>query len=436
MQDTNPLQYDLLSSFYEDCHLFCVGDDAQSIYGFRGADFKSIHQFKDIVKDSEVCKLTINYRSTQEILDLSNWVIAQSPLDYDKQLIANRGAGFKPIFKHWSSEWEEANDIALSILQSHNELGKRWKDNLILSRTIWSSKKVEATLIKYKIPYTNYGGRGLMQSRHIRDVVSSMRIVSNYLDEIAWSRYLQLWKNIGEVTAADIIGKVITTDSLDDCLMILLEITQKKRLQEEIANTLITISDLQHSPSKAITQSLKIMQPWLEQLYKDDWSWRKEDFPLLVEISKSTGSISEFVAEYVLDPKLEITQKNGGKLEDHVVLSTIHSAKGLEADNVYVINASVDSYPTQRAILNGEEAVEEERRCLYVALTRAKDYLYVYRNIQSVHIADKELDKYFLNNVPETLYNSENIAVNYVPQLKNITGEQIRIDIYNDLDFK
>ena len=86
MQDTNPLQYELLSSFHEDCHLFCVDDDAQSIYGFRGADFQTIHNFTNIVKNSEVCKLTINYRSTQEILDLSNWVIEDSPLKYDKKL--------------------------------------------------------------------------------------------------------------------------------------------------------------------------------------------------------------------------------------------------------------------------------------------------------------------------------------------------------------
>lgn len=102
MQDTNPLQYELLSSFYNKCHLFCVGDDAQSIYGFRGADFQTIHKFTDIVNDSEVCKLTINYRSTQEILDLANWIIANSPLNYDKQLFANRGKGIKPAFVNWA----------------------------------------------------------------------------------------------------------------------------------------------------------------------------------------------------------------------------------------------------------------------------------------------------------------------------------------------
>lgn len=215
MQDTNPLQYELLASFYEDCHLFCVGDDAQSIYGFRGADFKTIHRFAEIVKDAEVCKLTVNYRSTQEILDISNWIIAQSPLNYNKQLSSFRGKGIKPIFKHWADEWEEANDIANEIKKSFDTLGKKWKDNLVLSRSAWGLRKVEACLLKLKIPYTVFGGRGIMTSRHVRDVVAPMRIVSNYLDEIAWPRYLQIWNNVGPVTAAEAIGKIMNTHNLE-----------------------------------------------------------------------------------------------------------------------------------------------------------------------------------------------------------------------------
>lgn len=141
MQDTNPLQYELLSSFYDDCHLFCVGDDAQSIYGFRGADFQTIHSFTEIVKDSEVCKLTTNYRSTQEILDISNWVIDNSPLNYDKRLTAYRGPGIKPRLIHWAEEWEEARDIANHILDAFKIQGKKWSDNLVLCRSAWGLRK-------------------------------------------------------------------------------------------------------------------------------------------------------------------------------------------------------------------------------------------------------------------------------------------------------
>lgn len=430
MQDTNPLQYELLSSFYEDCHLFCVGDDAQSIYAFRGADFRTIHDFARVVPDSEVKKLTINYRSTQEILDLSNWLLAHSPLNYDKELTAYRGKGNLPQFIHWEDEWEEANDITDKIQESLPVLGLRYRDNLVLSRSAWGLKKVESCCLKKKIPYVLYGGRGLMSSKHIRDVVAPMRIVSNYLDEIAWSRYLQLWKNIGEVSAARIIGEVIGAKDLGDSIQMLMSMN----LQPEISMTLERLSNLQFDPSTAISEALNVMTDRLKELYQDEWEWRKNDFPILQDVAKSTGSIAEFVAEYVLDPKLDVTDKAGGKVEDHVVLSTIHSAKGLEANSVYLTNASARSYPTPRAILNGTEAVEEERRCLYVALTRAKDHLYVYRDIHSIHVANDDSQYYFFHDIPEALYESVIIAANSVTDATLLEGIEDP-DIYGDFNF-
>lgn len=430
MQDTNPLQYELLSSFYEDCHLFCVGDDAQSIYAFRGADFRTIHNFTKVVPDSEVKKLTINYRSTQEILDLSNWVLSMSPLGYDKNLTAHRGQGVLPQFIHWNDEWEEANDITDKIQASLPVLGYSYRDNLVLSRSVWGLKKVESCCLKKKIPYTLFGGRGLMSSKHVRDVVAPMRIVSNYLDEIAWSRYLQLWKNIGAVSAAKIIGEVISAKNLDDSIQLLMSMN----LQREISLTLERLSTLQFDPSAAIGEALEVMADRLQELYQDEWEWRKNDFPILQDVAKSTGSISEFVAEYILDPKLDLTNKGEGKEEDHVILSTIHSAKGLEASSVYLTNASVYSYPTPRAILNGPDAVEEERRCLYVALTRAKDRLYVYRDIHSIHVANDDSQYYFFHDVPESLYESVVIAAHGV--LDEVLMEGVEEpDIYGDFNF-
>ena len=430
-QDTNPLQYELLSSFYDDCHLFCVGDDAQSIYAFRGADFNTIHKFSEIVAGAEVCKLTINYRSTQEILDLANWVIGNSPLNYDKKLIANRGNGEKPQILHWKDEWEEAENIALTLLDEFKIHGKNWGDNLVLSRSSWGMRKVEGSLIKHKIPYRIFGGSSLMQSRHIRDVVAPMRIVSNYLDEIAWSRYLQLWEGIGPVASAKIIGKVINEKNLDDCLFSLMEMN----LQKEIADTLVQISNLQFDPANAITEALGVMFSRLKQIYKDEWEWRKDDFPILSEVAKKTGSISEFVSEYILDPQLDLYAKEGGKVDDCVILSTIHSAKGLEADNVFLVNASSKSYPTPKAILNGEDAIEEERRCLYVALTRAKNKLMVYRDMQSIHVANSDEQFYFLNEVPLELFEPKDISAHsYMRNNAMLQSTINQEDIYSDFD--
>lgn len=393
MQDTNPMQYELLSSFYLNCHLFCVGDDAQSIYGFRGADFNTIHRFTTIVKNAETMKLSLNYRSTQEILDLSNWVIDQSPLCYDKDLKSYRGHGNKPKLVYVDDDWEEANHITDDILIGINEQGCEYSDNLVLSRTNWGLRKVETCCLSKNIPYQVFGGTSLMQSKHIRDVMSALRIASNFRDELAWIRYLQLWQGIGNAIATRIIQSMFGCKTLSDC-------TEKLRamnLQEELCLTLETLDGLQFSPTKAVHEVVRIMSPQLSILYKENgWEWRKKDFELLENIANDKGSIDEFIVEFVLDPKLGTYDKNGSRKENVVTLSTIHSAKGLEAKNCYIVNVSPKSYPTLRAILNGMEAIEEERRCLYVALTRAKDKLYIYKNIHGTS-AVSPTDKHFFD---------------------------------------
>ena len=299
MQDTNPLQYELLSSFYERCHLFCVGDDAQSIYAFRGADFKTMHNFTSVVPQSEMMKLTLNYRSTQEILDLSNWVLAKSPLHYDKELSSVRGKGKKPVVVTCENEWDEANDVTEKIRRSIVDKGAKYEDNMVLSRSLYGLRTVESQCISKKIPYIIFGGVGLMQSKHVRDVVSPMRIVANYKDELAWMRYLLLWRGIGEVTASRIINNVIEEETLDKCL----DKLAGNGLQEEITQTLRNISTLQFSPAKAISKTLETMEERLKELYKEEWKWRKQDFEVLQEVALGTTGIQEFVSEYVLDPK-------------------------------------------------------------------------------------------------------------------------------------
>lgn len=416
VQDTNPLQYELLSAFYDKCHLFCVGDDAQSIYGFRGADFNTIHNFTKVVPNAESCKLTVNYRSVQEILDLSDWMLAQSPLQYNKKLKAIRGNGENPCLIHYNSDWEEADDITDKIIDSVSKQNLKFKDNLVLSRSVWGLRQVEACCVKKKIPYALFGGSGLMKSAHVRDVASAMRIIANYKDELAWMRYLQLWKGIGEVSAAKIIDKVIKQDSLDNSLMSLME----QNLETPISDTLVNISNCMNDTVNAINGALDGMRNRLQEIYKDDWSaWRKSDFDLLKEVAKGTGSITEFITEYVLDPKAETTLKAAGKKEDRTILSTIHQAKGLESEYCYIVNVSPFAFPSPRAVMEGEDTIEEERRCLYVAMTRAKEKLFVYQNVESAHAlslqdAQKLNEKYFLNTLPNHL-----ITERYISQGKN-----------------
>jgi len=408
MQDTNPLQYKLLKSFIEKSHLFCVGDDAQSIYAFRGADFKTIHSFTKIFPNSETYKLLLNYRSTQEILDLSNWVLEQSPLNYDKKLAAHRGRGELPNLIHIDNDWEEADIITDDILKCVSEGGK-YRDTLVLGRSGWSLSKVEGACLKKKIPYIKLGGISLMRSAHVRDVASVMRIIANNNDEIAWIRFLQLWEGIGEIKAARIISNIINLDTLEK-MIDYLHHSNIKEVSGEIPVTLENVRPFINRPAQAMKEAVNSMQKMLQNKYKEEWAYRVSDFEVLEEVAKSTGSITEFITEYILDPKAETTFKYGVKTEEDVVtLSTIHSAKGLEAKIVHIIDVNPFNYPATRTIRQGKDAIEEERRCFYVALTRAKDRLNLYRFSRSLHTQysddSKEENLYFLNKLPKGLVN-------------------------------
>ena len=441
MQDTNPLQYELLSSFYSYCNLFCVGDDAQSIYGFRGADFNSIHHFTEVVPNAERCKLTLNYRSTQEILDLSNWLLKESPIVYGKELVAVRGRGIKPILINWQDPYQEANDITEKIIKSVAIDGENNRDNLVLSRTVSGLRIVESSLIEKKVPYVIFGGAGLMQSAHIRDVISILRLVANFLDEIAWMRYLQLWRGIGEITATQITSDVLKAYDFSSCIELLQRNILERRLNPEIYEALEAVYGKRALPSKAMEEAIGKMSPYLKEKYIDSWDWREADFPILCDIANKMSSITEFISEYVLEPHLQTTLKVKGVNEDKCILSTIHSAKGLEAKNCYIVNVSTSAYPTVRAMQNGEEAIEEERRCLYVALTRAKDKLYIYRNGISQNVQYEPLFKiehtkgYFLQELPPTLVERKFLRRGIldcgIPDSFN--GQPVKVD--NDFDF-
>lgn len=347
-----------------------------------------------------------------------------------------RGMGKKPIFITCKDEWDEANDVTTKIQKSISEKGANYSDNMVLCRSLYGLRTIESQCISKKIPYIIYGGTSLMQSKHVRDVVSPMRIVANYKDELAWMRYLLLWKGIGEVSASKIINNVIGEESLDDCL----DKLSGCGLQEEISQTLKNIKEMLFSPSLAISKTLETMENRLKELYKEEWSWRKQDFDILREVAIGTNGILEFVSEYVLDPKLETTVKQGESGEkDCCILTTIHSAKGLEASYCYLLKASPTSFPTARAIENGEDAIEEERRCLYVALTRAKDELHIYRNVHSLHVDTQSEDPsdslYFFNALPNHLAENETTYRVGKNEILEYKGDAIGTDIAGEFDF-
>ncbi|WP_052671387.1 ATP-dependent helicase [Aequorivita vladivostokensis] len=414
-QDTNPLQWYLLEPFLDIAKFYCVGDDAQSIYSFRGADYKNVHLFSERVPDSETYILDTNYRSTQEILDLSNWLMEESPLDYRKKLMASRGPGIKPKLVNVSSQWEEANYIAENILENFTENNKQFADHLILSKSTFYTKPLQAVFIQKKIPYVTYGGRKFMEAAHIKDVVSALRVVNNLFDEIGWMRFLTFWDGIGEIKAGKYLNKILEFKDPIDCAQHVGEVIGGPE-GEKIADIYNTIFVNSGNVKRALQETYAKMELSLAFKYRKDWEEkRKSDFPVLEMLGDNYASIGQLISEGILEnakqlngnPVLEGSKLDDSEIKDHVIISTVHSAKGLEADTCYVLNVSPKVYPSAWN-LDDEERTEEDRRVLYVALTRAKNELYISRDTNSINTVNTQPSthpnsKYFLEALPDRL---------------------------------
>ncbi|MDO6818920.1 ATP-dependent helicase [Zobellia sp. 1_MG-2023] len=451
MQDTNPLQWDLLDPFVNICKLFCVGDDAQSIYSFRGADFKNVHLFKERVPNSEVYKLEKNYRSTQEILDLSNWLLEKSPIDYKKILKSNRGSGELPLLVNVSDEWQEANWVADEVLKNFTHKNRTFSDHLILARSQYYSKTLQAVFIRRKIPYVTYGGRKFMQAAHIKDLVSLLRIVNNPYDEIAWMRFLTFQEGVGEVRASRILHKVIENVDTEDIPSIL-ENAMPGEDGSKIAKLYESIKS-ESDVGQMVDTAYEAMSLGLAFRYRRDWNEkRKGDFPVLKLLAKSYPTLGEFIGEGLLDNSenmngtnvLSESKLNTAETKDHVIISTIHSAKGLEADVCIVLNVSPKAFPSSWSLDNLDE-IEEDRRVLYVALTRAKNRLIMTRNTSSITAAHQrtvpsnlnqrtdDMDTYFLSELPENL--TKQIVVEHkFGKVKDAVTPN-KIDLSSGMDF-
>jgi len=399
-QDTNPLQWIILDGLKDPAKLFCVGDDAQSIYAFRGADFRNVHSFKKRIPDSVILKLEDNYRSTQEILDISNWLLKESPLKYNKNLKAQRGTGTKPLLVDFDSDLDEAKWIAENLIERH-ETGSLWNDHMILTRTAWGSRSVEAMLIEKNIPYIFIGGISFLQAAHVKDLLCLVRAAASNHDELAWIRYLTLWPGIGDVTAARLISSMKEMGTMNEALD---QLSNKlKKDQQKIVNGPKTILKYWDEPTKALRVGAEFLKPILSEKY-DKWDLRKKDFDLLVRLAERYRSLMRFIETYTLDP---ITSTVVSRLEnqDVVTLITVHSGKGTESPVCYVIRVEPGMYPHIRS-LGAEDDEEEERRILYVAMTRAKNELILTRSegrsSYSYSYGDAA-EAYFLSTVPDKL---------------------------------
>ncbi|MGE8543030.1 MAG: ATP-dependent helicase [Acinetobacter johnsonii] len=432
MQDTNPLQWALLEPLKDKVSLFCVGDDAQSIYGFRGADFENIHHFKDRVPNAQVFKLEQNYRSTQEILDLSNWLLDQSEIQYNKRLDAHRGEGVKPRMHIFPNEFDEAKWIAIDIKERHYLQGQRWSDHMVLVRSSFAARHIEAACIAANVPYRFIGGMKLLETAHVKDLLSLLRVIANPLDDIAWMRFLTLWSGVGDVGASRLAQQLLLEPEFD---LIFDKLEKFGRIPAETVLIMKQMTVLKQEVQACVSLGIQAIEAQLAENYKKDWNRRQGDFELVKQLASKHAQLSEFLEEYVLDP-VSISEIERQSDSDVVTLITIHSAKGTEQKVCYVVNVTPGQYPHARAQGDFND-VEEERRVLYVALTRAQNELILTKQNLSLWARDvideqgRKVESYFLNDLTRNLCSME---THHKPRQQTVKSALIERQSIN-LDF-
>ena len=405
-QDTNPLQARLVRRFAS-VHgsVTAVGDDAQSIYRFRGADFRNIFRFPEQFDGAKVLKLEQNYRSTQPILDFANGLIQQAHRSYDKALFTEKTTGDPPGLVPTPDDRTEARFVAQMVLRMR-EQGVPLEDMAVLFRSSFSAYDVEIELGRAGIPFVKYGGMKLSEAAHIKDVIAHLKIAENPQDAAAWNRALQLLRGIGPKTAKDLIEGI--TQEKDDPFAF-----QKRRYStrymdalQQLFQMLEAIGDGDLSLPEQVDRVLDYYQPILEEQYAEDYPKRTDDLEHFAEVAEHYRSRTSFLSDLALDPiELSSLEDNEATTDDEppLVLSTIHSAKGLEFHTVFIIQAVEGAIPSRHAF-GTPAALDEELRLLYVAATRAQEQLFIsypsvrYRRGRGRYLTDPSR---FLDEMPE-----------------------------------
>ncbi len=377
-QDTNKLQASILTGLKPDGRgLTVVGDDAQSIYSFRAATVRNILDFPGHFSPrADTIMLEQNYRSTQPILAAANAVIDFASERYAKNLWSDRASGERPVLVNVRDEIEQANFVATRVLENREE-GIALKSQAVLFRAAHHSGPLEVELTRRNIPFVKFGGLKFLDSAHVKDVLAVLRFSENPRDRVAGFRVLRLLSGLGPATAGRILDQVNEASAL---LPALDAVTPPPRAAEEWPPFLSMLAEL-NARSAGWPGEMDLVRQWyephLDRLHEDAAS-RQADLVQLAQIAGGYASRERFLTELTLDPP-DATSAEAGPPhldEDYLILSTIHSAKGQEWKSVFVLNAVDGCIPIDLGVGTREE-IEEERRLLYVAMTRAKDSLHL-----------------------------------------------------------
>ncbi|MBK7498680.1 MAG: ATP-dependent helicase [Ignavibacteriales bacterium] len=375
-QDTNHLQSEIVKGLSQySKNVMVVGDDSQAIYSFRGADFHNIMQFPKLFDDVKIIKLEENYRSHQSILDFANRINDAAIEKYKKDLYSRRGSGTLPNIVAASTENLQSKFIVEKILDLREE-GVPLKDIAVLFRSSFFSFDLELELAKANVPFQKFGGMKFVENAHVKDIMAFLRIAINPKDVISWYRVLLLHEGIGPKTAQRILDELATSR-----ITIKAEPDQQPEFKHHKLSPLFyLLYELQKKkllPSEMVQKVYHYYWDLFKANY-DDWNKRKKDLEIFQNIVENYTSVDTLLSDMAIEPIIEsvVDVDATDKEEEYVTLSTIHSAKGLEWHSVFIIHAVEGYFPSARSI-ESLETLEEERRLMYVASTRAKNNLFI-----------------------------------------------------------
>jgi DNA helicase-2/ATP-dependent DNA helicase PcrA len=386
-QDTNKIQADLIDTLAaRHRNVMVVGDDAQSIYSWRGANFKNILEFPKRYPDAQVFKIELNYRSVPEILSVANAAIAANVQQFRKHLAAVRESnGVKPAIVALNDGNEQAQFVAQRILELRDE-GVELNEIAVLYRAHFHAVELQLELSRRGIPYAITSGVRFFEQAHIKDVAAFVRLIANPHDEVAFKRMVKLLPGIGNKSADNLwmaweksVNEQPEIASWGERVRALSVGAKSKKSWEQLAFTLDEMAPrgVPNPPSEMITSVVEAIYDDYAKANFTNYELRREDLNQLAAFARQFRDVSEFLSQLALISNVDAeAAPNANNDNEAVNLSSVHQAKGLEFHTIFVIYLTDAMFPSSRSI-DTRDALEEERRLFYVAITRARDELYL-----------------------------------------------------------
>lgn len=416
-QDTNRLQAELVDAIAaRHGNVMVVGDDAQSIYSWRGANFENILRFPEKHPDAQVHRIETNYRSVPEVLELANAAILGNERQFRKELRAVRaGAGVKPALVPLSTNNAQAAFVAQRILEL-NEEGMDFREIAVLYRAHYQSLEVQLEFTRRGIPFAITSGLRFFEQAHIKDVAAFMKFAVNPSDEVAFKRMAKLLPGIGAKSAEGLWNRARTGEIGD--LRAAKVPAKSQKSWDQLVHTLAELKQSGHAPAPMIEAVMFAVYDDYMRSKFPNYEARREDLNTLQNYAKQFETAEEFLAQLALLGAVETSDAlaGGGRDDDdRVTLSTVHQAKGLEWKAVFVVWLTEGMFPGSRA-MDSDADIEEERRLFYVAVTRCKDELYLTYPELRLNAGYGEAfqrPSRFVKELPETLYEEWEVQADF-----------------------